>query len=307
MGNSRLFKMVLTTLMVISLGFWGCEEGEENALDELVGTWYFTQEAEHYVYTTNSDQTLISTVSNTDGITVTGDANVTLDTWYFYSYDPSYYIYAYNWSDYVDYDLDITIASYDTSADFTISTYTRDYVTYYCEDPNFTWNPATLTFTLGTSVFYTSDSSGSVTISGTLMGVIIDIPADTPTEVPSDYEWETEYFSLTLNDDGTYETSDYDAGNWDIVGDIVVFDDEEYNYTLADGELTLFFEVDYCEGDTDCLEWIEWEHDFDEGSLSEVLYYYEMVFSNSAPSTAKIIAGSSGKLSRHVPVIQKNN
>ena len=285
-------KHFIFVIMLISIGFWGCEEKSDDPTSDLVGTWYLIAETWGYLITTNSVQTFASTINANNSVTLTGSVNYELPFWFFSgSEDGSYFIIGEGLYVDAEIDLEVTISNNDTTAVIYIIYDEDSEETYYCSDPVITWNPTTLAFTITNSVFTTHDGTKSITADGLYNGSYIDVPANTPTLLEIGYE-EFGSMSLTLNDNGTYETDEPNNGTWEVEGSSIILDGEEYlDFELDGSELILSSTFYDCKGDTECLSETEGQFGFDSGSLTAASLIIELIFSKNNPNTMKMQTG----------------
>jgi hypothetical protein len=96
--------------------------------------------------------------------------------------------------------------------------------------------------------------------------------------------------SLTLNDNGTFETDEPNNGTWEVDGNSIIIDGEEYiDFELDGDELILLLTFLDCEGDSECLSETEQEFGFNSGSLTAAAIIIELIFSKNNPNTMKIL------------------
>jgi hypothetical protein len=49
--------------------------------------------------------------------------------------------------------------------------------------------------------------------------------------------------------------------------------------------------MELCDGERNCLEWVEWEFGIDPGSLEEIKYVWTLEFSKTPPTRSKEFRG----------------
>ena len=64
-----------------------------------------------------------------------------------------------------------------------------------------------------------------------------------------------------------------------------------YVYEKSGDNLTLTNEWELCDGEHNCLEWVEWEFGIDPGSLEEIKYVWTLEFSKTPPTRSKEFRG----------------
>jgi len=185
-------------LILLPLLFWiACDEDAEDDLSaELVGTWYLMGGEAYMEMTTNSDQTMIDQFGPGIGsIEVDGTVNTSL-TYMILDEDygavsimvanqspffgPSIYPICY-----------LIVSSYggDLSAMFYAVESEDNYIYYFTESLDLSYDLDSYTVTIGSTEFFGTDmygvvdSSLSVTLSGTIQANTIAIPANTTTQV----------------------------------------------------------------------------------------------------------------------------
>jgi len=322
-------------LIILPLLFWiACDEdAEDNLPAELVGTWYLTGGELYMEMTTNSDQTMIDRFGPGIGsIEVEGAVNTSL-TYMFLDEDygavsimvgsqfldgpenfPAYFL---------------IISSYggDLSAIFYAVESEDDYIFYFTESLDLSYDLDSYTVTIGSTEFFGTDmygvvdSSLSVILSGTIQANTIAIPANTPTQVDQSYYFDyMPEMTITLEADGSIvrtETSDYYEepetetyeGTWSVSGDQLIIleeyegngetevDTTEFTFSLSGNTLSLMMEEDWCEPDEEypmdqCLEEGAMEFGLDPGSLTDLVMVQIMNFSNTPPTLARIASRS---------------
>ena len=324
-------------LIILPLLFWiSCDEdAEDNLTAELVGTWYLTDGELYMEMTTNSDQTMIDSFGPGIGaIAVEGAVNTSL-TYMFLDEDygevsimvanqsldgpgipPLYYL---------------IVSSYggELSAIFYALESEDDYIYYFTESLDLSYDLDSYTVTIGSTEFFGTDMYGdslSVTLSGTIQANSIAIPANTPTQVDlsdSFIDDDASGFIMTLEEDGScvltevYEYDDEtetetDVGTWSVNDDqlILLIEYEGYGETEVDtleatvsvsgNMLSLIIEENYCsEAEEDeldeCLEEGAMEFGLDPGSLTNLVMVQIMNFSNTPPTLARAASRSSLK------------
>ena len=324
-------------LIILPLLFWiACDEdAEDNLTAELVGTWYLTGGELYMEMTTNSDQTMIDSFGPGIGsIAVEGAVNTSL-TYMFLDEDygevsimvanqsldgpgipPLYYL---------------IVSSYggELSAIFYALESEDDYIYYFTESLDLSYDLDSYTVTIGSTEFFGTDMYGdslSVTLSGTIQANSIAIPANTPTQVdfPDSFnDGDASEFTMTLEEDGScvltegYEYDDEtetetDVGTWSVNDDqlILLIEYEGYGETEVDtleatvsvsgNTLSLIIEENYCsEAEEDeldeCLEEGAMEFGLDPGSLTDLVMVQIMNFSNTPPTLARAASRSSLK------------
>ena len=324
-------------LIILPLLFWiSCDEdAEDNLTAELVGTWYLTDGELYMEMTTNSDQTMIDQFGpgigsiEVDGTVNTSLTYMILDEDYGavsimvanqYPFGPSIYPIYY-----------LMVSSYggDLSAVFYAVESEDDYIFYFTESLDLSYDLDSYTVTIGSTEFFGTDMYGdslSVTLSGTIQANSIAIPANTPTQVdfPDSFiDDDASGFIMTLEEDGScvltevYEYDDEtetetDVGTWSVNDDqlILLIEYEGYGETEVDtleatvsvsgNMLSLIIEENYCsEAEEDeldeCLEEGEMEFGLDPGSLTNLVMVQIMNFSNTPPTLARAASRSSLK------------
>jgi hypothetical protein len=317
-------------LIILPLLFWiSCDEdAEDNLTAELVGTWYLTDGELYMEMTTNSDQTMINSFGPGIGsIAVDGAVNTSL-TYMFLDEDygevnimvanqsldglsipPFYYL---------------IVSSYggDLSAVFYAVESEDDFIFYFTESLDLSYDLDSYTVTMGSTEFFGTDMYGdslSVTLSGTIQTNTIAIPANSTTQVDQSYYLDDmPEMTITLEEDGSFvitQTYDYsdetetetDVGTWSVNGDQLILEDEddddtatELLFSLSGNTLSLIFEENYCsEAEEDeldeCLEEGEMEFGLDPGSLTNLVMVQIMNFSNTPPTLARAASRSSLK------------
>ncbi len=322
-------------LFILPLLLWvACEEDAEDTLPtELVGTWYLTDGELYMEMTTNSDQTMINSFGPGIGsIAVDGAVNTSLAYMILvedhgavsimvanqYPFGPSIYPIYY-----------LMVSSYGgvLSAVFYAVESDDDYIFYFTESLDLSYDLDSYTVTMGSTEFFGTDMYGdslSVTLSGTIQANSIAIPANTPTQVdfPDSFsDGDASEFTMTLEEDGSCvltevygyddETeTETDVGTWSVNGDQLILEDEddeddedtatELLFSLSGNTLSLIFEENYCsEAEEDeldeCLEEGEMEFGLDPGSLTNLVMVQIMNFSNTPPTLARAASRSSLK------------
>jgi len=322
-------------LIILPLLFWiACDDDAEDDLSaELVGTWYLMGGEAYMEMTTNSDQTMIVQYEPGIGsIEVEGAVNTSL-TYLFLNVDygnvdimvanqsfggsdifPLYYI---------------IISSYggDLSTFFYAVESEDDYIFYFTDSLDLSYDLDSYTVTIGSTEFFGTDmygvvdSSLSVILSGTIQANTIAIPANTPTQVDQSYYFDNmPEMTITLEADGSIvrtETYDYYEepetetyeGTWSVSGDQLIIleeyegngetevDTTEFTFSLSGNTLSLMMEEDWCEPDEEypmdqCLEEGAMEFGLDPGSLTDLVMVQIMNFSNTPPTLARIASRS---------------
>jgi len=320
-------------LFILPLLLWvACEEDAEDTLPtELVGTWYLTDGELYMEMTTNSDQTMIDQIGPGIGsIAVDGAVNTSMT--YMISDED------YGWvsimvanqspffgpSIYPIYYLMVSSYGGDLSAVFYAVESEDDYIFYFTESLDLSYDLDSYTVTIGSTEFFGTDMYGdslSVTLSGTIQANSIAIPANTPTQVdfPDSFiDDDASEIIMTLEEDGScvltevYEYDDEtetetDVGTWSVNGDQLILEDEddeddedtatELLFSLSGNTLSLIFEENYCsEAEEDeldeCLEEGEMEFGLDPGSLTNLVMVQIMNFSNTPPTLARAASKS---------------
>ena len=322
-------------LIILPLLFWiSCDEdAEDNLTAELVGTWYLTGGELYMEMTTNSDQTMIDRFRPGIGsIEVEGAVNTSL-TYMFLDEDygevsimvanqsldgpgipPLYYL---------------IVSSYggELSAIFYALESEDDYIYYFTESLDLSYDLDSYTVTIGSTEFFGTDMYGvvdSVILSGTIQANTIAIPANTPTQVDQSYYFDNmPEMTITLEADGSIvrtETFDYYEepetetyeGTWSVSGDQLIIleeyegngetevDTTEFTFSLSGNTLSLMMEEDWCEPDEEypmdqCLEEGAMEFGLDPGSLTDLVMVQIMNFSNTPPTLARAASRSSLK------------
>ena len=319
-------------LIILPLIFWiSCDEDAEvNLTAELVGTWYLTDGELYMEMTTNSDQTMIDSFGPGIGsIAVEGAVNTSL-TYMFLDEDygevnimvanqsldglsipPFYYL---------------IVSSYggDLSAMFYAVESEDNYIYYFTESLDLSYDLDSYTVTIGSTEFFGTDMYGdslSVTLSGTIQANSIAIPANTPTQVDQSYYFDNmPEMTITLEADGSIvrtetfvyyeepETETYE-GTWSVSGDQLIILEEyegngeteidtvEFTFSLSGNTLTLIMEEDLCEPDEDypmdeCLEEVSMAFGLDPGSLTDLVMVQIINFSNTPPTLARAASKS---------------
>ena len=324
-------------LIILPLLFWiACDEdAEDNLTAELVGTWYLTDGELYMEMTTNSDQTMIDQFGPGIGsIEVDGTVNTSLTYMILdedhgavsimvanqYPFGPSIYPIYY-----------LMVSSYggDLSAVFYAVESEDDYIFYFTESLDLSYDLDSYTVTMGSTEFFGTDMYGdslSVTLSGTIQANSIAILANTPTQVdfPDSFiDDDASEITMTLEEDGSCvltevygyddETeTETDVGTWSVNDDqlILLIEYEGYGETEVDtleatvsvsgNTLSLIIEDNYCsEAEEDeldeCLEEGEMEFGLDPGSLTNLVMVQIMNFSNTPPTLARAASRSSLK------------
>lgn len=325
-------------LILLPLLFWiACDEDAEDTLPtELVGTWYLMGGEAYMEMTTNSDQTMIDRFGPGIGsIEVDGTVNTSL-TYMILDEDygavsimvanqspffgPSIYPICY-----------LIVSSYggDLSAMFYAVESEDNYIYYFTESLDLSYDLDSYTVTMGSTEFFGTDMYGdslSVTLSGTIQANSIAIPANTPTQVdfPDSFiDDDASEITMTLEEDGSCvltevygyddETeTETDVGTWSVNDDqlILLIEYEGYGETEVDtleatvsvsgNMLSLTIEENYCsEAEEDeldeCLEEGAMEFGLDPGSLTNLVMVQIMNFSNTPPTLARAASRSSLK------------
>ena len=324
-------------LIILPLLFWiSCDEdAEDNLTAELVGTWYLTDGELYMEMTTNSDQTMIDQFGPGIGsIEVDGTVNTSLTYMILgedhgavsimvanqYPFGPSIYPIYY-----------LMVSSYgeQLSAIFYAVESEDDYIFYFTESLDLSYDLDSYTVTIGSTEFFGTDMYGdslSVTLSGTIQANSIAIPANTPTQVdfPDSFiDDDASEITMTLEEDGSCvltevygyddETeTETDVGTWSVNDDqlILLIEYEGYGETEVDtleatvsvsgNMLSLIIEENYCsEAEEDeldeCLEEGAMEFGLDPGSLTNLVMVQIMNFSNTPPTLARAASRSSLK------------
>ena len=332
-------------LILLPLLFWiACDEDAEDTLPtELVGTWYLSNSEAYMEMTTNSDQTMIDQFGPGIGsIEVEGAVNTSLTYMILdedygavsimvanqYPFGPSIYPIYY-----------LMVSSYggDLSAVFYAVESDDDYIFYFTESLDLSYDLDSYTVTIGSTEFFGTDMYGdslSVTLSGTIQANSIAIPANTPTQVdfPDSFiDDDASEITMTLEEDGSCvltevygyddETeTETDVGTWSVNDDqlILLIEYEGYGETEVDtleatvsvsgNMLSLIIEENYCsEAEEDeldeCLEEGAMEFGLDPGSLTNLVMVQIINFSNTPPTLARAASRSSLKhlLQRKIP------
>ena len=322
-------------LIILPLLFWiACDEdAEDNLTAELVGTWYLTGGELYMEMTTNSDQTMIDQFGPGIGsIEVDGTVNTSL-TYMFLDedYGDVSIMVANQFLDgpenFPAYFLIINSYGGDLSTFFYAVESEDDYIFYFTESLDLSYDLDSYTVTIGSTEFFGTDMYGdslSVTLSGTIQANSIAILANTPTQVdfPDSFsDGDASEFTMTLEEDGScvltevYEYDDEtetDVGTWSVNDDqlILLIEYEGYGETEVDtleatvsvsgNTLSLIIEDNYCsEAEEDeldeCLEEGEMEFGLDPGSLTNLVMVQIMNFSNTPPTLARAASRSSLK------------
>jgi hypothetical protein len=309
---------------MLPLIFWiSCDEDAEvNLTAELVGTWYLTDGELYMEMTTNSDQTMIDSFGPGIGsIAVEGAVNTSL-TYMFLDEDygevsimvanqsldgpgipPLYYL---------------IVSSYggELSAIFYALESEDDYIYYFTESLDLSYDLDSYTVTIGstelfgTDMYGVLDSSLSVTLSGTIQANTIAIPANTTTQVDQSYYLDyMPEMTLTLEADKDGSCTETDVGTWSVNADqlILLIEYEGYGETEVDtleatvsvsgNMLSLIIEENYCsEAEEDeldvCLEEGAMEFGLDPGSLTDLVMVQIINFSNTPPTLARAASKS---------------
>jgi len=322
-------------LIILPLLFWiSCDEdAEDNLTAELVGTWYLTDGELYMEMTTNSDQTMIDQFGPGIGsIEVDGTVNTSLTYMILDEDHGAVSIMVANQS------LDglsippfyyLIVSSYggDLSAVFYAVESEDDFIFYFTESLDLSYDLDSYTVTIGSTEFFGTDMYGdslSVTLSGTIQANSIAIPANTPTQVDQSYYFDyMPEMTITLEADGSIvrtETSDYYEepetetyeGTWSVSGDqLIILEEYEGNgetevdtleatVSVSGNTLSLIIEENYCsEAEEDeldeCLEEGSMEFGLDPGSLTNLVMVQIMNFSNTPPTLARAASRSSLK------------
>jgi len=325
-------------LILLPLLFWiACDEDAEDTLPtELVGTWYLMGGEAYMEMTTNSDQTMIDRFGPGIGsIEVEGAVNTSLT---YMILDEDYGAVSimvanqspFGPSIYPIYYLMVSSYGEQLSAIFYAVESEDDYIFYFTESLDLSYDLDSYTVTIGSTEFFGTDmygvldSSLSVTLSGTIQANTIAIPANTTTQVDQSYYLDyMPEMTLTLEADNSFvivitQTFDYydetetetDVGTWSVNGDQLILEDEddeddgepatELLFSLSGNTLSLIFEENYCsEAEEDeldeCLEEGEMEFGLDPGSLTNLVMVQIMNFSNTPPTLARAASRSSLK------------
>ena len=324
-------------LFILPLLLWvACEEDAEDTLPtELVGTWYLTDGELYMEMTTNSDQTMIDQFGPGIGsIEVDGTVNTSLT---YMILDEDYGAVSimvanqspFGPSIYPIYYLMVSSYGEQLSAIFYAVESEDDYIFYFTESLDLSYDLDSYTVTMGSTEFFGTDMYGdslSVTLSGTIQANSIAIPANTPTQVdfPDSFiDDDASEIIMTLEEDGScvltevYEYDDEtetetDVGTWSVNDDqlILLIEYEGYGETEVDtleatvsvsgNTLSLIIEENYCsEAEEDeldeCLEEGEMEFGLDPGSLTNLVMVQIMNFSNTPPTLARAASRSSLK------------
>lgn len=257
-----VYTVCLTVLLAYV--FVGCEEAEEKqdpghtpTAEELVGNWYINELEFATQVTTNSDEIYLTTVSDGDGIYITGDYEGEINEWTLYEEEGAYVINvaeAIATSSEIHQLTIIVDANGDTTGNYTYENFSTYITAYYtCEAPLVVFDASNKTFTLSASVFTRVGADGSVTISGQMNSEEVEIPANTPTVL------ETFGFFQTENSVNAIITFEADStfgggllGTWELRNDSLLFQLEEIGSfagiaTLAENVLTFIDESDICE------------------------------------------------------------
>jgi len=320
-------------LFILPLLLWvACEEDAEDTLPtELVGTWYLTDGELYMEMTTNSDQTMIDQFGPGIGsIEVEGAVNTSLT---YMILDEDYGAVSimvanqspFGPSIYPIYYLMVSSYGGDLSAVFYAVESEDDYIFYFTESLDLSYDLDSYTVTIGSTEFFGTDMYGdslSVTLSGTIQANSIAIPANTPTQVDQNNNFMPE-MTITLEADGSIvrtETFDYYEGpetetyegTWSVSGDQLIILEEyegngeteidtvEFTFSLSGNTLTLIMEEDLCEPDEDypmdeCLEEGSMALGLDPGSLTDLVMVQIINFSNTPPTLARAASRSSLK------------
>jgi len=330
-------------LIILPLLFWiSCDEdAEDNLTAELVGTWYLTDGELYMEMTTNSNQTMIDQYGPGIGsIAVEGAVNTSLTYMFLDEYYGEVSIMVANQS------LDgpgipplyyLIVSSYggELSAIFYALESEDDYIFYFTESLDLSYDLDSYTVTMGSTEFFGTDMYGdslSVTLSGTIQANSIAIPANTPTQVdfPDSFiDDDASEITMTLEEDGScvltevYEYDDEtetetDVGTWSVNDDqlILLIEYEGYGETEVDtleatvsvsgNTLSLILEENFCNWAEDwdeCLEEGAMEFGLSLGSLTNLVMVQIMNFSNTPPTLARAASRSSLKhlLQRKIP------
>ena len=322
-------------LIILPLLFWiACDEDtEDDPSVELVGTWYLTGGELYMEMTTNSDQTMIDQFGPGIGsIEVEGAVNTSL-TYMFLDedYGDVSIMVANQFLDgpenFPAYFLIINSYGGDLSTFFYAVESEDDYIFYFTESLDISYDLDSYTVTIGSTEFFGTDmygvvdSSLSVILSGTIQANTIAIPANTPTQVDQSYYFDyMPEMTITLEADGSIvrtETFDYYEepetetyeGTWSVSGDQLIIleeyegngetevDTTEFTFSLSGNTLSLMMEEDWCEPDEEypmdqCLEEGAMEFGLDPGSLTDLVMVQIMNFSNTPPTLARIASRS---------------
>jgi len=280
------------------------EEGDTQHPAKLVGTWDQIDAGIDFIITTNSSQTAFDIISEgVGGISVTGGHMAEL-TYMFgeVEEDSSVVVVVSTSSSFILEDelsfpfLTIFgMPSYYSFMGFFAVDVMEDTLTFRAEQGNYTFDQSSGSLTIPSTVLYNEEKTDSVIVSGSLAYQQIDVPAHTPTTIVS-ITAPAEVYGVTtvvLDEDGTFSrTTVYDdvetetsTGTWEVVGDGMMTVIETYIYegetvtdtlditfTVESGFLTIKFQEDACEDDSEwyieCLAYFENLFGLDSSSLT---------------------------------------
>lgn len=311
--NKKLLKMIGMIVLSI-MCFTTCDknstEPEKNDKhpSQLVGDWKSTTQTMDVIVTSNTEQKVPNFFAQANGsIAITGQQQANLK--YMITGredDGTLVVIAATMKDLFEYnenDFPIHFLMYRMAATPTVMLQAMlsetEVVQYSGAATNINYDHSNFSLSANNVTLFTTDSSDSVTVNGTLAAVAVNVPANTATTVfslddatalesiinfsadgkftrTSTYDWGTE------NSTGTWEVSDGD--NLKIVETYV----DQHNETTTDtingtfsisesGILTIEFHLNVCEvfhnagsSETDCIREFEQDFFFENGSLTAV-------------------------------------
>ncbi|MEP0547421.1 MAG: hypothetical protein ABJF88_10855 [Rhodothermales bacterium] len=303
--NRSLFARVLLAFS-LSLTLVACDSNDEDDVDALVGRWNVNEEASRTLITVSQAQQVIDrSQPGQGGIQVTGDLSGTL-RYFGYAYrdgdDLAFYVGSHNYQNfdapYPQFELFLDSNSlslrYYTSEDDSGQTYFSNAASSYSFSNNvLTVNDVTLT-----------NGSEEVTVDGSLTFATRSVPANQETEIDS-YRDAEEDFQLEFEADGDLLIRDDDGterGTWEKVGDRLrlTFDDDDddtilVSYDIDGNTLSMSFTDDDCEGEAECLDYVEQEYLLEEGSLTRVRYEESISLTRASSNRAVPSDGASAR------------
>ena len=297
----KCLNYLLIILLVYSFTLVSCKKSiTEPDEATIVGKWQLVNVIGGILFTTNSNQTALNTDKSTGQILVTGNITTTLN-------DLSMDLYEYysviiirnsgdgeqNYGLFIDESTEEgTFRQYDKSKTFV-------------GNINYTFDRINLIVT--ESILKDIDSDESVIISGSLSFDTFDIPSNTPTLLVDPdigmYDESTSNMVIEFNEDGTGTmSSTYDdtieVEYFSYLADdneIAITDKDNFtvvsDYTIAGGTLILtysdVFDICFDKNESECFaDYEEW-YNLRSGSLTDINFIIELIFTKSLSKTRK--------------------
>ena len=297
----KCLNYLLIILLVYSFTLVSCKKSiTEPDEATIVGKWQLVNVIGGILFTTNSNQTALNTDKSTGQILVTGNITTTLN-------DLSMDLYEYysviiirnsgdgeqNYGLFIDESTEEgTFRQYDKSKTFV-------------GNINYTFDRINLIVT--ESILKDIDSDESVIISGSLSFDTFDIPANTPTLLVDPdigmYDESTSNMVIEFREDGTGTMSTTDEDTIEVehfsylADDNIIAMTNQDNDTVASdysisGEYLILtysdvFDICFDESQSECFaDYEEW-YNLKSGSLTDINFIFELIFTKSLSKTRK--------------------